>query len=36
MVLQQGDKDILANIGKTVLVLTVFMIAIIIASNIFG
>ena len=34
MIVQEGDKDILVNIGKTVLVLTTFMFAIIIAANV--
>lgn len=33
MFMQKGDKDILANVGKTVLVLTAFMFAIILAAN---
>ena len=32
--MQQGDKSILTNVGKTVLVLTAFMFAIIIAANV--
>ena len=36
MVLQQGDKEILTNVGKTVLILTTFMVAIIIAANVFA
>lgn len=34
MVMQEGDKDILVNVGKTVLILTSFMIAVIIAANV--
>lgn len=34
MVLQEGDKSILTNVGKTVLILTAFMFAIIIAANV--
>lgn len=34
MFLQQGDKDILANVGKTVLILVGFMFAVMIAANI--
>lgn len=34
MIVQEGDKDILANIGKTVLILTAFMFVIIIAANV--
>jgi len=34
MVMQEGDKDILSNVGKTVLLLTSFMFAIILAANI--
>ena len=34
MVLQEGDKDILVNVGKTVLILTAFMFAVILAANI--
>jgi len=34
MIMQKGDKDILGNVAKTVMVLTVFMFAIIIAANI--
>lgn len=36
MFLQNGDKDILTNVGKTVLILTVFMFAIIFAANVFA
>lgn len=32
--MQEGDKDIATNIGITVMVLTGFMIAIIMAANI--
>lgn len=32
-VLQEGDKGIAKNVGKTVLVLTVFMFAIIFLAN---
>ena len=34
MVYQEGDLDILKNVGKTVMVLIGFMAAIIIVSNI--
>lgn len=34
MIMQEGDKDILTNVGKTVVILTVFMFAIILAANI--
>ena len=34
MIIQKGDKDILTNVGKTVLILTAFMFAIILAANI--
>ena len=33
MIMQQDDKNILANVGKTVLVLTTFMFIIIFAAN---
>ena len=33
MLMQEGDKNILANVGKTVLILTTFMFLIIIAAN---
>lgn len=33
MIMQEGDKDILSNVGKTVLILTVFMFIIILAAN---
>ena len=33
MVMQEGDKSILINVGKTVLILTGFMFVIIIAAN---
>lgn len=36
MIMQEGDKNILANVGKTVLVLTGLMIAAIIAANVLG
>ena len=36
MFMQQGDKDILANVGKTVLVLIAFMFAVMIAANVLG
>ena len=36
MIMQEGDKSILANVGKTVLVLTGVMIAAIIAANVIG
>lgn len=36
MFMQEGDKSILANVGKTVLVLTGIMVAAIIAANILG
>ena len=32
--MQQGDKAILINVGKTVLILTTFMFIIIIAANV--
>ena len=34
--MQKGDKDILTNVGKTVLILTMFMFVIIFAANIFA
>lgn len=34
MIMQDGDKDILGNVAKTVMVLTAFMFVIIIAANI--
>jgi hypothetical protein len=34
MILQEGDKNILTNVAKTVLILTVFMFVIIMAANI--
>lgn len=34
MIMQKGDKDILVNVGKTVLILTAFMFIIIFAANI--
>lgn len=34
MIMQDGDKNILLNVGKTVLILTAFMFAIILAANI--
>lgn len=34
MFMQEGDKEILANVGKTVLVLTAFMFLAIIAANV--
>lgn len=34
MFMQKGDKNILANVGITVLVLIAFMFAIIIAANV--
>ena len=34
MIMQKGDKDILANVGKTVLILTAVMFAAILAANI--
>lgn len=34
MIMQEGDKDILVNVGKTVLILTAFMFAVILAANI--
>lgn len=33
MIMQEGDKDILSNVGKTVLILTAFMFIIILAAN---
>jgi len=33
MFMQEGDKAILANVGKTVLILTAFMFVVIIAAN---
>jgi len=36
MVMQEGDKNILANIGKTVLVLIGVMVVAMIAANMFG
>ncbi len=33
MFMQESDKAILTNIGKTVLILTTFMFVIIIAAN---
>ncbi len=34
MVMQEGDKAILVNIGKTVLILTAFMFVVMIAANV--
>lgn len=34
--MQSGDKSILTNVGKTVLILTAFMFAIIYAANLLG
>ena len=34
MIMQEGDKNILVNVGRTVIVLTAFMFAIILAANI--
>ena len=34
MFMQIGDKDILSNVGKTVLVLVALMVALIIAANV--
>lgn len=36
MIKQEDDEDILTNVGKTVLILTVFMFAITFAANIFA
>ena len=36
MFMQEGDRSILANVGKTVLILTAFMFAVIIAANVLG
>ena len=36
MFMQEGDKNILANIGKTVLILLGVMVAAIIAANVFA
>ena len=33
MFMQEGDKSILSNVGKTVLILTAFMFVIIFAAN---
>jgi hypothetical protein len=33
MILQKGDKDILSNVGITVLILTAFMFIVIFAAN---
>ena len=33
MIMQEGDKSILSNVGKTVLILTAFMFLIIFAAN---
>jgi len=33
MIMQEGDKTILTNVGKTVLILTTFMFIIIFAAN---
>lgn len=33
MIMQHGDKSILTNVGKTVLILTAFMFVIIFAAN---
>ena len=33
MIMQEGDKNILSNVGKTVLILTAFMFLIIFAAN---
>jgi len=34
MFMQEGDKSILGNVGKTVLILTAFMFLIIFAANV--
>ncbi len=34
MIIQEGDKSILAYVGKTVLILTVFMFIVIFAANV--
>lgn len=34
MLMQEGDKSILANVGITVLILIAFMFAIIITANV--
>ena len=34
MVMQEGDKDILVNVGKTVLILTAFMFVVMILANV--
>jgi len=34
MIMQEGDKDILGNIGKTVLILTAFMFVVMFLANI--
>lgn len=34
MFMQIGDKDILSNVGKTVMVLVALMVALIIAANV--
>ena len=34
MIMQKGDKEILSNVGKTVLILTAFMFVIIYAANV--
>ena len=36
MFMQEGDKSILANVGKTVLILIAVMIIAMIAANIFA
>ena len=36
MVMQEGDKEILTNVGRTVLILTAFMFVVIIAANVLG
>ena len=36
MILQSGDKDILMNVGKTVLILVGVMFAAMIAANVFA
>ena len=33
MIMQEGDKSILSNVGKTVLILTAFMFLIIFTAN---
>ena len=36
MFMQKGDRGIAANVGKTVLILVVFMVAAMIVANLVG